>query len=201
MAETVIPKSVLVSLLLLQSCLWNVLTNLFSTALPPPPVSTDDISANYFNLAPNPGPAVINLGIPPPPGVAMPPPPGTPSSLFALSMNDKMRRWFLFLFFNCALVLCRFWPPYVPLHGSYGSSYATSNGHEASRPGPLSFPGPSADGRPCQSPRRLLDCRSYLAVLMCIGEKKTDFWNLFISLTFYELVEPVVVFQLLEINI
>ncbi|TRY98383.1 hypothetical protein DNTS_021804, partial [Danionella cerebrum] len=51
-------------------------------ALPPPPISDDDVSTNYFNLAPTSSPAVMNLTIPPPPGVAMPPPPGFGPPMF-----------------------------------------------------------------------------------------------------------------------
>ncbi|KAL0162383.1 hypothetical protein M9458_041779, partial [Cirrhinus mrigala] len=50
--------------------------------LPPPPVSDEDASTNYFNLAPTSSPAVMNLGLPPPPGVAMPPPPGFGPPMF-----------------------------------------------------------------------------------------------------------------------
>uniref|UniRef100_A0A672RVX7 Pre-mRNA-splicing factor RBM22 n=1 Tax=Sinocyclocheilus grahami TaxID=75366 RepID=A0A672RVX7_SINGR len=51
-------------------------------ALPPPPVSDEDASTNYFNLAPTSSSAVMNLGLPPPPGVAMPPPPGFGPPMF-----------------------------------------------------------------------------------------------------------------------
>ncbi|KAK1788121.1 hypothetical protein P4O66_016592 [Electrophorus voltai] len=62
----------------------------FSTALPPPPMPDDDTSANYFNLGPNSAPAIMNLGLPPPPGVAMPPPPGTPPSILRILPSGKM---------------------------------------------------------------------------------------------------------------
>uniref|UniRef100_A0A8C8F1W9 Pre-mRNA-splicing factor RBM22 n=1 Tax=Oncorhynchus tshawytscha TaxID=74940 RepID=A0A8C8F1W9_ONCTS len=42
-------------------------------ALPPPPVD-EDAPTNYFNLGPNSAPPVMNISLPPPPGVAMPPP-------------------------------------------------------------------------------------------------------------------------------
>ncbi|XP_051534390.1 pre-mRNA-splicing factor RBM22-like [Myxocyprinus asiaticus] len=51
-------------------------------ALPPPPMSDDNAPANYFNLVPTSSPAVVNLGLPPPPGVAMPPPPGFGPPMF-----------------------------------------------------------------------------------------------------------------------
>ena len=63
----------------------NVILFLFSVltleALPPPPVSEEEGPANYFNLGPSSAPTVMNMGLPPPPGVTMPPPPGrTPSA-------------------------------------------------------------------------------------------------------------------------
>lgn len=59
-----------------EQCVNFFLSHIFSTALPPPPLSDEDASTNYFNLAPTNSPVVMNLGLPPPPGVAMPPPPG-----------------------------------------------------------------------------------------------------------------------------
>ncbi|KAL2095221.1 hypothetical protein ACEWY4_009940 [Coilia grayii] len=51
-------------------------------ALPPPPVSEEEGPANYFNLGPSSAPAVMNMGLPPPPGVSMPAPPGFGPPMF-----------------------------------------------------------------------------------------------------------------------
>lgn len=44
-------------------------------ALPPPSVLDEEAPANYFNLDPGTSPAVMNIALPPPPGIN-PPPPG-----------------------------------------------------------------------------------------------------------------------------
>ncbi|KAK1339719.1 hypothetical protein QTO34_018274 [Cnephaeus nilssonii] len=47
-------------------------------ALPPPPAAEEEASANYFSLPPSGPPAVVNIALPPPPGIAplLTPPPG-----------------------------------------------------------------------------------------------------------------------------
>lgn len=50
-------------------------------ALPPPPPLDEETSANYFNLDPNTSPAVMNITLPPPPGIN-PPPPGFGPPMF-----------------------------------------------------------------------------------------------------------------------
>ncbi|KAF6714856.1 Pre-mRNA-splicing factor RBM22 [Oryzias melastigma] len=50
-------------------------------ALPPPPALDEEGHANYFNLDPSSAPAVMNIGLPPPPGLN-PPPPGFGPPMF-----------------------------------------------------------------------------------------------------------------------
>lgn len=128
----------------------------FSTAVPPPP--EEDAPANYFNLGPSSSPAVMNFqGLPPPPGVTMPPPPGMHHCILSPTALFIFKQFFILLNFSG---LIRFRSSYVPRHGSYGPTNAPSNGHEAPRTGPLPFPGSSADGCPCKSPRRPIDGRT-----------------------------------------
>lgn len=47
-------------------------------ALPPPPALDEDAPANYFNLDPSTSPTVMNMTLPPPPGINPPPPGGIP---------------------------------------------------------------------------------------------------------------------------
>lgn len=47
----------------------------FPVALPPPPAMDEEAPANYFNLDPSTSSAVMNITLPPPPGIN-PPPPG-----------------------------------------------------------------------------------------------------------------------------
>lgn len=60
----------------------NEFDNLFffpcALALPPPPALDEEAPANYFNLDPSSSPAVMNISLPPPPGIN-PPPPGETS--------------------------------------------------------------------------------------------------------------------------
>lgn len=44
-------------------------------ALPPPPAAEEEASAKYFNLPTSGPPAVVNIALPPAPGIAPPPPP------------------------------------------------------------------------------------------------------------------------------
>lgn len=53
-------------------------------ALPPPPALDEEAPANYFNLDPSSSPAVMNISLPPPPGINPPPPGETCLSLLAL---------------------------------------------------------------------------------------------------------------------
>lgn len=48
---------------------------LCAVALPPPSVLDEETPVNYFNLDPSTSPAVMNIALPPPPGIN-PPPPG-----------------------------------------------------------------------------------------------------------------------------
>ncbi|KAK1904889.1 Pre-mRNA-splicing factor RBM22 [Dissostichus eleginoides] len=50
-------------------------------ALPPPPALDEEAPANYFNLDPSSSPAVMNIALPPPPGIN-PPPPGFGPPMF-----------------------------------------------------------------------------------------------------------------------
>ncbi|CAG06287.1 unnamed protein product, partial [Tetraodon nigroviridis] len=50
-------------------------------ALPPPPALDEDAPANYFNLDPSSSPTVMNMTLPPPPGIN-PPPPGFGPPMF-----------------------------------------------------------------------------------------------------------------------
>ncbi|XP_059202927.1 pre-mRNA-splicing factor RBM22 isoform X2 [Centropristis striata] len=50
-------------------------------ALPPPPALDEEAPANYFNLDPSTSPAVMNIALPPPPGIN-PPPPGFGPPMF-----------------------------------------------------------------------------------------------------------------------
>uniref|UniRef100_A0A668A046 Pre-mRNA-splicing factor RBM22 n=1 Tax=Myripristis murdjan TaxID=586833 RepID=A0A668A046_9TELE len=50
-------------------------------ALPPPPALDEEAPTNYFNLDPSSSPAVMNIALPPPPGIN-PPPPGFGPPMF-----------------------------------------------------------------------------------------------------------------------
>ncbi|CAB1337054.1 unnamed protein product, partial [Coregonus sp. 'balchen'] len=50
-------------------------------ALPPPPALEEDAPINYFNLDPGTSPNVMNISLPPPPGIN-PPPPGFGAPMF-----------------------------------------------------------------------------------------------------------------------
>ncbi|XP_073676866.1 pre-mRNA-splicing factor RBM22-like isoform X2 [Garra rufa] len=50
--------------------------------LPPPPALEEEAPANYFNLDPSSSPAVLNISLPPPPGLPNPPPPGFGPPMF-----------------------------------------------------------------------------------------------------------------------
>ncbi|XP_027865041.1 pre-mRNA-splicing factor RBM22 [Xiphophorus couchianus] len=50
-------------------------------ALPPPPALDEEAPANYFNLDPSSSPAIMNIALPPPPGIN-PPPPGYGPPMF-----------------------------------------------------------------------------------------------------------------------
>jgi len=49
----------------------------YIAALPLPPALEEEAPANYFNLDPSSSPALMNISLPPPPGLPNPPPPGT----------------------------------------------------------------------------------------------------------------------------
>lgn len=69
----------------------------FLSALPPPPALDEEAPANYFNLDPSSSPAIMNIALPPPPGIN-PPPPGK-NSLISLTNADwilKILRDFFF---------------------------------------------------------------------------------------------------------
>uniref|UniRef100_H3D9Q4 Uncharacterized protein n=1 Tax=Tetraodon nigroviridis TaxID=99883 RepID=H3D9Q4_TETNG len=51
-------------------------------ALPPPPALDEDAPANYFNLDPSSSPTVMNMTLPPPPGINPPPPAGFGPPMF-----------------------------------------------------------------------------------------------------------------------
>ncbi|KAK1345733.1 hypothetical protein QTO34_008197 [Cnephaeus nilssonii] len=51
-------------------------------ALPPPPAAEEEASANYFSLPRSGPPAVVNIALPPPPGIAPPSPPGLGPQMF-----------------------------------------------------------------------------------------------------------------------
>lgn len=76
-------------------------------ALPPPPALDEEAPANYFNLDPSSSPAVMNIALPPPPGINPPPPGKTALSSCHIynmpAMLDKhllQRRISLLFFFH-----------------------------------------------------------------------------------------------------
>lgn len=89
-------------------------------ALPPPPALDEEAPANYFNLDPSSSPAVMNIALPPPPGIN-PPPPGktalNSSHIYNMPIIiDKhllQRRISLFCFFHffspSRIVLILYW--------------------------------------------------------------------------------------------
>lgn len=73
-----------------KTCGWTSMITFFvfpycALALPPPPALDEEVSANYFNLDPSSSPAVMNISLPPPPGIN-PPPPGE-TSFFSSSLT------------------------------------------------------------------------------------------------------------------
>ncbi|XP_052471584.1 pre-mRNA-splicing factor RBM22 [Carassius gibelio] len=52
------------------------------TTLSPPPALEEEAPANYFNLDPISSPALMNISLPPPPGLPNPPPPGFGAPMF-----------------------------------------------------------------------------------------------------------------------
>lgn len=89
------------------TCCWigqkqvcSLMLNLFfslslshALALPPPPALDEEAPANYFNLDPSSSPAVMNISLPPPPGIN-PPPPGEPSEVN-------------YFFSGCCIISCK----------------------------------------------------------------------------------------------
>uniref|UniRef100_A0A8C7P3W0 Pre-mRNA-splicing factor RBM22 n=1 Tax=Oncorhynchus mykiss TaxID=8022 RepID=A0A8C7P3W0_ONCMY len=64
------------------ACVCSCSDSLLSpTALPPPPALEEDVPTNYFNLDPGTSPNVMNISLPPPPGIN-PPPPGFGAPMF-----------------------------------------------------------------------------------------------------------------------
>lgn len=156
----------------------------------------------------------MNLGIPPPPGVAMPPPPGTSTSLCAVSMNHEI--WGCVFFFLgtvlshtvcCALqvlaLLCTppwiLWPLLCHLLWPWGLQARC-----IIHPRILCVWVPMPVATEAPRLRNLLHCTDMYRreeVSAFLPVPHPDFWSLFISVTFYGLGEVVVVFLLLEKSI